>query len=100
VTVPDARASAFLDCGDRPGAAIAAIRAQIEGVIFTGRVDVACRLAEIAPQYGVLFVTERPPASLDLGDGFFASEAESERRCAEFFAGAIRRQAPWKIDLK
>jgi len=34
--VPDARFSAILDCGDQAGAALAAIRAQIERVIFTG----------------------------------------------------------------
>jgi delta 1-pyrroline-5-carboxylate dehydrogenase len=90
--VPEARFSALLDCGDRPGAALAAIRAQIEGVVFTGRADVARRLADIAQQHGVRFVTERPAAGLDLGDDFFASEAESEQRCADFFARAATRQ--------
>jgi len=83
---PGARFSVLLDCGDRPGAALAAIRAQIEGVVFTGRTDVARRLADIARQHGVRFVTERPTAGLDLCDDFFASEVESEQRCADFFA--------------
>jgi delta 1-pyrroline-5-carboxylate dehydrogenase len=84
--VPEARFSALLDCGDRPGAALAAIRAQVEGVIFTGRDDVADRLADIARQHGVGFVTERPADGLDLGDKFFATEAESQQCCADFLS--------------
>jgi delta 1-pyrroline-5-carboxylate dehydrogenase len=86
--VPDARSSAFLDCGDQPGAALAAIRAEIEGIIFTGRADVAARLADIARQHGVRFLTERAVATLDLEGDFFASEAESEQRCAGVLAPA------------
>jgi delta 1-pyrroline-5-carboxylate dehydrogenase len=83
---PDAHVSALLDCGDRPGAALGAIRARIEGVIFTGRVEVARRLADIASQSGVRFVTARPAADLDLGDSFIASAAESEALCTQIFA--------------
>jgi hypothetical protein len=83
-TVPVARFSAVLDCGDRPGAALAAIRTELEAVIFTGRADVAARLADIAHQHGVRLFTERPAADLDLGADFFASEAASEQRCADF----------------
>ncbi|MBV8121956.1 MAG: hypothetical protein JO081_18700, partial [Alphaproteobacteria bacterium] len=61
---PDARCSALLDCGDQPGAALAAIRAQIEGVIFTGRTDVARRLVDIASRHGVRLVSARPAAGL------------------------------------
>jgi hypothetical protein len=86
--VPEARFSAFVDCGDRPGAALAAIRAGIEGVVFTGRADVAIRLADIVRQHGVRLLTERPVATLDLVDDFFASEAESEQRCAGALAPA------------
>jgi len=82
--VPDARFSTLLDCGDQAGAALAAIRAQIEGVIFIGRADIARRLADIARQHGVRLVTERPAAGLDLGDDFFASEATIQQRCADF----------------
>ena len=81
--VPDARFSALLDCGDNVGAALAAIRSDIEGVVFTGRADVAGRLADIAQQHGVRLETERPPAALDLGDVFFASRQDIETRCAE-----------------
>jgi hypothetical protein len=81
--VPDARFSILLDCGDDVGAALAAIRAEIQGVVFTGRADVARRLADIACQHGVRFVTARPAALLDLGDNFFASPEILERRCAD-----------------
>ena len=75
--------SALLDCGDDAGAALAAIRSEIEGVVFTGRADVARRLADIARQHGVRFVTERPVPALDLGSDFFASPEIIEQRCAE-----------------
>jgi acyl-CoA reductase-like NAD-dependent aldehyde dehydrogenase len=79
--VPNARFSALLDCGDDVGAALAAIRSEIDGIVFTGREDVARRLADIANQHGVRFVTDRPAALLDFGDDFFASSEILERRC-------------------
>jgi hypothetical protein len=82
--VPDIRCSTILDCGDNVGAALAAIRAEVEGVIFTGRLDVACRLADIARQHGVRFETKRPAEALDLAEDFFASQEDLVRRCAEF----------------
>lgn len=80
-TVPAARCSSLLDCGDSAGATLAAIRAPVEGVLFTGRADVARRLAEIALQHGVRCETERPETALDLGADFFASEDRIEERC-------------------
>jgi hypothetical protein len=81
--VPEASFSALLDCGDDGGAALAAIRSEVEGIVFNGRADVAHRLAEIATQHGVRFVTERPVPALDLGDDFFASPEIVEGRCAD-----------------
>ena len=66
--VPEARFSALLDCGDNVGAALAAIRSEIEGVVFIGRADVAGRLADIARQHGVRFETDRWATALDLGE--------------------------------
>lgn len=83
--VPAADCSSVLDCGDSAGAALAALRAQVEGVVFTGRADVARRLADIALQHGVRFETRRPAAVLDLADDFFASAEEAERRCRALF---------------
>ncbi len=90
--VPKARFRAMLDCGDEASAALAAIRAPVEGAIFTGRADVARRLADIAGQQGVRFAIERPAAALDLGADFFADKAAVEQRCAEFLvqSGAPR----------
>lgn len=88
--VPGACFSALLDCGAEAGAALAAIRAQVEGVVFTGRADVARRLADIAGQHGVRLETDRPAAALDLGADFFAPAESLERRCAEL----LRATAP------
>jgi hypothetical protein len=84
--VPDGRFSAILDCGKEAGAALAAIRAQIEAVVFTGRPDVARRLADIARQHGVRLQTTRPVTALDLGADFFASAATIEQRCVAFLS--------------
>jgi len=81
--VPEASFSALLDCADDVGAALAAIRSQVEGVVFTGRADVACRLADIARQHGVTFVTARSAPALDFGDDFFASSETLQQRCAD-----------------
>jgi hypothetical protein len=83
--VPGARCSTFLDCGENVGAALAAIRSEVEGVIFRGHPDAARRLADIARQHGVRFETKRPADALDLAEHFFASQEDLERRCAEFF---------------
>jgi hypothetical protein len=80
--VPDAQFSALLDCGDDIGAALAAVRSEIEGVVFTGRADVARRLTDIARQHGVRLFTEHHPVALDLGTDFFASPDALECRCA------------------
>jgi hypothetical protein len=82
-TVSGARCSALLDCGDDVGAALAAIRSEIEGVVFIGRADVARRLADIASQHGLRFLTARPAPALDLGDDFFASREVIEQRCTD-----------------
>jgi hypothetical protein len=83
-SVLDAECSSLLDCGDNVGAALGAIRAEVEGVIFTGRADVTDRLADIARQHGVRFETKRLLNALDLAEDFFASVEEVERRCAEY----------------
>jgi len=81
--VPEARFSALLDCGDDVGAALAAIRSEIEGVVFTGRADAATRLADIASQHRVRLIIDRPPVALDLRDDFFATSEILEQRCAD-----------------
>jgi len=58
-------AGAYLDCGPRPGDVLAAFRAGVPEVIFTGRGDVAGKLAALAQAHGVAFRPDRPDA-LDL----------------------------------
>ncbi len=77
--VPQACFVAWLDCGDDAGAAQAAIRAGVEGIVFTGRADVAARLADIAAQAGIKLTTQPPAATLDLA-GLFVADAETLRR--------------------
>jgi hypothetical protein len=86
--VPQAQATAVLDCGDDAGAAQAAIRAAVEAIAFTGPAEVAGRLADIARQRGARLLTERPVAALDLADEFFASPEILRRRCAEILASS------------
>jgi acyl-CoA reductase-like NAD-dependent aldehyde dehydrogenase len=84
--VPAAEATVLLDCGEDAGAAMAAIRAGIEGVIFTGRSDVAARLGDIAGQRGALLVATRPGPALDLATLFLADPETLRRRCADVLA--------------
>jgi len=86
--VPAVQCSAVLDCGDDAGAAQAAIRAGVEGVIFNGAADVATRLADIAAQRGARLATERPEATLDLAAEFFAAPETLRRRVADILASA------------
>ena len=84
--VPAARYSAILDCCDDAGAVQAALRAGVEAVIFTGRADVAERLAAIAEAQGSRLLTTRPQPLLDLGELFFASSDTLRERCADALA--------------
>jgi len=88
-TIPTAECAALLDCGDDAGAAQAAIRAGIEGVVFTGRADVGERLADIARQRDARLLTARPVPALDLETEFFASPEILRRRCADILATAV-----------
>jgi hypothetical protein len=82
---PTARFSALLDCGDDAGAAQGALRAGIEAIVFTGRGDVAARLAGIATATGAQLLTERPAATIDLAAEFFSDETTLGRRCQAAF---------------
>jgi hypothetical protein len=85
--VPEAGCSSLLDCGDDRGAALAALRSEVEGIVFTGPADVARRLADMASQYRVRFVTERPMPALDLVSDFFSSPETIEQRCTDLLTG-------------
>jgi hypothetical protein len=62
---PGVAHAAVLDCGERAGDAQGALADGIACILFTGRPDVAARLADVAAQKDALVLTERPPA-LDL----------------------------------
>ena len=84
--VPMAQFSSLFDCGDDAGAAMAALRARLAAIVFTGRAEVAARLADIAAQGGARLVSEWPAAAHDLGSFFFADHDTLRRRCAEILA--------------
>jgi hypothetical protein len=84
--VPAAEFLAMLDCGDDAGAAMAAIRAGIADVVYTGRRDVAERLAAIAAAHGARCIAARPAPLIDLADDFFADPETLHRRCAAALA--------------
>ena len=86
-SVPAARAAALLDCGDDAGAAQAALRAGVEAIVFSGRADVEERLADIAGRRGSRVFGERPEATLDLGDEFFAPPETLRRRVLAVLRG-------------
>src|SRR3954469_16981665 len=86
-SVPAVQAAALLDCGDDAGAAQAALRAGVEAIVFSGPVEVAERLADIARQRERRVLTERPSPALDLGDDFFAPPEALRRRCLAILGG-------------
>ena len=84
--VPMAQFSSLFDCGDDAGAAMAALRAGLEAIVFTGPAEVAVRLNDILAQAGARLITERPAAVLDLRVWFFAENESLRRRCADALA--------------
>ncbi|MGB8274771.1 MAG: class II fructose-bisphosphate aldolase [Alphaproteobacteria bacterium] len=72
--------TAVLDCGDKPGLVLAALRRGIRAVRFTGRGSVRAKLESIAEQYGAVLYRDVGPA-LDL-----AREPDPERACRDWLA--------------
>jgi len=64
---PGVEIAGILDCGDQPGAVMAALRQGLTTVRFSGPKSTAEVLAELADQYGARLVTRRI-AARDLGD--------------------------------
>lgn len=62
---PEVALTATLDCGDHAGAVLAAIRARVPRVLFTGSEATARRLAAMAESVGTAFTTAIP-AAMDL----------------------------------
>jgi hypothetical protein len=78
---PGCTVSAVLDCADQPGTALAALRAGMRRVRFTGAAETASRLGEIAAQYGARIEPAGSVAALDLLDA-----AEPETACRAYLA--------------
>lgn len=64
---PEVRVDSLLDCADRPGHVLAALRQGLGRVRFTGRKALAAKLAAIARDHDAELVTGALKA-LDLGD--------------------------------
>ncbi len=78
---PSVAITAVLDCADRPGDALAALSAGIATVLFTGRADVAERLADIAAQRGARLLTWLPAALVLRG------VRDPRRACRDWLGG-------------
>ncbi len=59
---PGVDLAAVLDCGDQPGAVMAALRAGVTEIVFTGDPAVAAKLQAMAKASGAIVRTDRPPA--------------------------------------
>ncbi len=84
---PDAAVNATLDCGDAPGHALAALRAGIGSIRFTGPKRVREKIAAIADALGATLETRSAPA-LDL-----AGAADAPAACRDWLARGRRRRA-------
>lgn len=80
----DVAVDAYLDCGDRPGDVLAALREGVSGVIFRGRRDIGERLAAMAAGLDIAFLNERPE-SCDLGE-----VADVKKTLADMLGGAAK----------
>lgn len=86
---PNLEIGLVLDCGDKPGHVLAALRSGLKSVRFTGRKAVAAKLAEIATAHGAELLTGRQRA-LDLGpdsDGGADGSAGLEAACRRWLSG-------------
>jgi fructose/tagatose bisphosphate aldolase len=78
---PQLRVTAVLDCGDEPGTALAALRAGIKRVRFTGPAELRAKLAAIAAELGATIESEVSDKVLDLID-----ERDPAAACRAFLA--------------
>ena len=81
---PEAEFELVLDCGDRAGDVLAALRAGCGAVRFSGRPDVAARLAAMARAGGAQWVTDPLPA-VDL-----SAAADPEAACRRLLCDDTR----------
>ena len=84
--VPEARADSLLDCADRAGDALAAIRAGVPAIAIDLPAETAARIADIAAQAGTRIAVWDDVGALDLGDG-----ADPARACAHWLDATPHR---------
>lgn len=84
--VPEAKATALLDCADRAGDALAAIRARVPAIAVDLPPDVADRIADMAAQAGITVEPYDDAGALDLADA-----ADPARACAKWLDSALHR---------
>lgn len=77
---PMAKCLGMLDCGDRAGDALGALREGTGAIVFHGDAEAAAKIADIARQLNAAVLAERPEA-LDLADAGDAAAA-----CAAWLA--------------
>ncbi len=77
---PGVPLTAIIDCADRAGDAIAALKLDLPQLIFTGHPQAAQRLADIASQNNAAIVTARPPSRdlMNTSDPFYTARAYCE----------------------
>lgn len=85
---PEVELRAVLDCGDRAGDVLAALRQGIEWVHFTGRRPVAAKLAALAEQQGAVLLTGRL-RGLDL-----RGQKDPEAACRTWLDSAAQKDHP------
>lgn len=83
--VPGADARAVLDCANEPGMALAAIREGVEAIALDVEGDTRARIADIAGQAGVAFVSVERAHALDL-----AWQDDPQAACEKLFGTAPR----------
>lgn len=79
---PEVQVSALIDCGDKPGHVMAALRQGMKTIRFTGPKATAKTLAALADRYGAEIVTA-PVEACDLLD-----EPRPEAACRAWLAKA------------
>ena len=88
IRYPGPEARFVLDCAERPGDVLAAIRQGLQWLCFTGGAEIRPKLEDIAVQAGATLFAARPEA-LDLKDVTDVAEA-----CRLWFSPQVENSSP------
>ena len=86
---PRAPFVAVLDCAERPGDAMAALRQGLKHVCFTGAPALAAKLRDMAEAEGARLYEERPRSVLDLKE-----VTDPDAACRLWFSPAVENSPP------